>query len=309
MATLTPSTIEPTPTTPSAADSAILNGAARPSRSRVWLMGNAFLAILWRDIVVTGRDFIPFLLQVLLQRVFFLFIIATVLASIGVAQHGFGAILLPGIVALTVVITALQGVTLPLVLDLGFGREIDDRLLAPMPVTLVAVEKVLFAAMRGLVAGAIIFPLAYWIPGSDFSVRTDRIGMLVLVMVLISLVGATLGLTIGVLVKPEQIGLMFSLIFTPLLFTGCAYYPWGSLGSIKWFQILTLFNPLTYGSEGLRYSMTPPQHVVIQVHGVATTITTTLPTLATQWVFLGLSGTTILFFVLGVWLFSRRVVS
>ena len=57
-------------------------------------------------------------------------------------------------------------------LDLGFAREVDDRLLAPLPVSLVAVEKVLFAAMRGLVAGAIIFPLAYWILGNGFSVRT-----------------------------------------------------------------------------------------------------------------------------------------
>jgi ABC-2 type transport system permease protein len=41
----------------------------------------------------------------------------------------------------------MQGVTLPLVLDLGFAREIDDRLLAPLPIGLVAMEKVLFAAM------------------------------------------------------------------------------------------------------------------------------------------------------------------
>jgi len=66
--------------------------------------------------------------------------VSKVLPSIGFARPGFAAVLLPGIVALTVVTTALQGVTLPLVLDLGFAREIDDRLLAPLPVSLVAVE-------------------------------------------------------------------------------------------------------------------------------------------------------------------------
>ena len=309
MTTITPSTTGPAASAPASVGSAIMKAPPRPLRSRGSLMLRAFLAILWRDIVVTGREFISFLLQVLLQPLFFLFIFGKVLPGIGVAQHGFGAILLPGIVALTVVITALQGVTLPLVLDLGFGREIDDRLLAPLPIQLVAVEKVLFAAMRGLVAGAVIFPLGYWILGSDYNVRTDRIGMLILVLVLTSLVGATLGLTIGVLVKPEQIGLMFSLIFTPLLFTGCAYYPWGSLGSLRWFQIITLFNPLTYGSEGLRYAMVPPQKVVVHAHGFTTTVTATLPTLATHWVFLGLGGTVVFFFALGVWLFSRRVVS
>ncbi len=255
------------------------------------------MAILNRDIVVTGRDFIAFLLQVLLQPLFFLFIFGKVLPSIGFAQRGFAAVLLPGIVALTVVTTALQGVTLPLVLDLGFAREIDDRLLAPLPVSLVAVEKVLFAAMRGLVAGAIIFPLAWWILGDQYSVRTDAIGVIIGIMILTAFAGACLGLTIGTSVKPEQIGLMFSLIFTPLIFTGCTYYPWGSLDSIKWFQIITLFNPLTYAAEGLRYAMVP----TINGH--------TLPTLAMGWVILGLSVTIVVFFILGLRIFRRRVIN
>ncbi|HLY32432.1 MAG TPA: ABC transporter permease [Ktedonobacterales bacterium] len=289
--------------------SSLTGGAPRPQHSRLGLTWIAFLAIFQRDVAVTLRDFIPFLLQVLIQPLFLLFIFGKILPQIGATQHGFAAILLPGVVALTIIITSLQSVTLPLVLDLGFAREIDDRLLAPLPVALVAVEKILFAALRGLIAGAVIFPLALWILGSDYNVRTDRLGMLILVMVLISLVGAALGMVIGVLVKPEQISLMFALIFTPLLFTGCSYYPWGSLGGIKWFQVLTLFNPLTYGSEGLRYAMTPDQHITVHSHGFTQTITVAIPTLATHWVYLGLVGTAVAFCVLGVWLFSRRVVS
>ncbi len=273
-------------------------GSAKRSTNRFVIAGTAFLAILRRDILVTWREFIAFLVQVLLQPLFFLFIFGKVLPGIGYATQGFGAILLPGIVALTVVITALQGVTLPLVLDLGFAREIDDRLLAPLPVSLVAVEKVLFAAIRGIVAGAIIFPLAWWILGNQYNVRTDAIGLLIGVMVLTAFAGATLGLAIGTLIKPEQIGLMFSLIFTPLIFTGCTYYPWGTLGSIKWFQIITLFNPMTYASEGLRGAMVPP----LPNGG-------TLPTLAMGWVLLGLSVTFVAFLILGIRTFHRRVVS
>src|SRR5260370_11640654 len=138
-------------------------------RSRVGTALTAFLAILRRDIVVTEREFISFLLQVLLQPLFFLFIFGKVLSSIGFTRPGFTAILLPGIVALTVVTTPLQGVTLPLVLDLGFAREIGDRLLAPLPVALVAVQNVLFPPIRGLVAVAYIFPLHYWIMVSRFN--------------------------------------------------------------------------------------------------------------------------------------------
>ncbi len=266
------------------------------SKGRISIALTAFMAILRRDIVVTGREFIAFLLQVLLQPLFFLFIFGKVLPGIGFTRPGFAAILLPGMVALTVVLTSLQGVTLPLVLDLGFAREIDDRLLAPLPVNLVAVEKVIFAAMRGMTAGAIIFPLAYWILGNEYQVRTDAIGTIIGIMVLTAFAGATLGLTIGTLVKPEQIGLMFSLIFTPLIFTGCTYYPWGSLDSIKWFQVITLFNPLTYAAEGLRFAMVP------SFNGQ------TLPTLAMGWVILGLSVTFVVFFFFGVRTFRRRVV-
>ena len=94
-------------------------GETKRTRSRLGIALAAFMAIMRRDITVTGREFIAFLLQVLLQPLFFLFIFGKVLPSIGFTGPGFAAILLPGIVALTVVLTALQGVTLPLVLDLG----------------------------------------------------------------------------------------------------------------------------------------------------------------------------------------------
>jgi ABC-2 type transport system permease protein len=51
-------------------------------------------------------------------------------------------------------------------------------------------------------------------------------------MVLTAVAGACVGITIGTLIQPEQIGLMFALILTPLLSTGCTYFPWSGT-SIK----------------------------------------------------------------------------
>ncbi len=269
----------------------------RTERSRFAMASTAVLAIIRRDLLVTWREFISFLVQVLVQPLFLLFIFGKVLPGIGFASPSFGAVFLPGVVGFTILLTAIQGVTLPLVLDLGYAREIDDRLLAPMPVQLVAIEKILFAAFRGLIAGVVIFPLAYWILGSGYQVRTDEIGLLIGIMLLTAFAGASLGLTLGTLVKPEQIGLMFSLILTPLIFLGCTYYPWGTLNSIRWFQIITLFNPLTYASEGLRYAMVPP------IHGY------TLPTLDLGWILLGLIVTIVIFSILGMRTFYRRVVN
>ena len=262
-----------------------------------WLAVNAFFAILERDFVVTGREFVPFLLQALMQPLFFLFIFGKVLPGIGLAAGNFGALMLPGIVALTGLLAAIQGVTLPLVLDLGSAREIDDRLLSPLPVWWVALEKALFGAMRGTIASSVIFPLGWWILGSGFNVRSDRIGMLICMILLTAGVGSTIGLLMGTVIRPEHISLMFTLIFTPLLFTGCTYYPWGALVNIRWFQVITLFNPLTYAAEGLRYAMVPP----IGGHE--------LRTLGLYWILLALGTSIVVLFAIGTRTFLRRVVT
>jgi ABC-2 type transport system permease protein len=257
----------------------------------------AFLAIVSRDLLVTRREAITFLLQTLIQPLFFLFIFGKVLPTIGAANAGFSTLLLPGVVALTVFLTAFQGPSIDLARDLGVIREIDDRLLAPLPVALVAVEKILLAALRGLIAGAFIFPLAFLILGSAYQVRTDLLVVLIGLIMLVALVGASFGLLLGTTVPIQLLPLVFALVLTPLIFTGCTFYPWASLGAIKWFQIATLFNPLTYASEGIRYAMVPA------VHGQA------LQTLAIGWVVLALCGSFILCFWGGIKLFHRRVVS
>jgi ABC-2 type transport system permease protein len=86
-------------------------------------------------------------------------------------------------------------------------------------------------------------------------------------------------------------------VLTPLTFTGCTFYPWASLDAIRWFQIITLFNPLTYAAEGMRYAMVPP------LHGQA------LATLAPGIVLLVLGASLILCLWFGIKLFQRRVIS
>jgi ABC-2 type transport system permease protein len=271
--------------------------APRRQRSGFAMASTAFGAIFLRDLQVAWRELIATIMQVLLQPLFLLFIFGKVLPGIGFTSANFGSIFLPGVIAFTIFATAFQGTALPLILDLGFERQIDDRILSPMPVQLVAIEKIIFAALRGLIAGAVIFPLAWWILGTGYQVRTDLIPQLIGLMVLIALASAAFGLTLGASISPEHIGLMFALIFTPVLFLGCTYYPWSLLDSLKWFQIVTLFNPLTYASEGMRYVMVPT------IHGY------TLPTLNPGWVLLGLGVTLVLFTYLGMKAFHGKVVS
>ena len=212
--------------------------------------------VLWRDVYVTGKELPAFLAQVLLQPFFLLFIFGKVLSSLGYTRPGYTDLLFPGLLALTAVVTAIQTLAFPLVAEFGWTREIEDRLLAPMPTSLVVAEKVLFALLRSLTATLIMIPVGILVLGS-IPWRWAGFPLFVVGLVLGALVGAGFGLLMGTLVQPQRISLVFSLVFTPLLFTGCSQYPWPSLDQLRWFQIVTACNPMTYVSEALRGALVP----------------------------------------------------
>ena len=215
-----------------------------------------FFAVLGRDVYVTWGEFPVFLAQVILQPFFLLFVFGKVLGSLGYTTNGYSDLLFPGLLALTAVITGMQTLAFPLVIEFGWTKEIEDRLLAPMSTFLVAAEKVLFATMRALIATAVMIPIGILVLGS-IPWRWEGLPLFLAMVVLGSMLGASLGLVLGTLVKPNRINIVFSLVFTPLLFTGCSQYPWPSLDKLPWFQVVTACNPMTYVSEGLRAALVP----------------------------------------------------
>lgn len=216
----------------------------------------AFFAILRRDIYVTYKELPAFLAQAVLQPLFLLFVFGKILTSLGYADAAYADLLFPGLMGLTVVITAVQSIAFPLVAEFGWTREIEDRLLAPMATNLVAIEKLLFAALRAIIAATIMIPVGILVLGS-IPWRWEAAPIVVAVVLLGAFAGAGIGLIVGTFVQPQRINIVFSLIFTPLLFTGCSQYPWPSLSRLPWFKVVTAFNPMTYVSEGLRSAMVP----------------------------------------------------
>jgi ABC-2 type transport system permease protein len=216
----------------------------------------AFFAILGRDIVVTGKEIGAFLAQVLLQPLFILFVFGKVLVDLGFTTNNYALVLLLGVISLTSFLTALQSTSFPLAIDFSWTKEIEDRLLAPLPTDFVAMEKIVYATLRALVAAVIMFPLAYLMLGS-LSLSWSDLPMLAVFLVLGSLVGSAVGLTLGTFVEPQRMQLVFALVLTPLLFTGSVQFPWPALEHLRWFQVISALNPMTYLSEGLRGQMLP----------------------------------------------------
>ena len=62
---------------------------------------------------------------------------------------------------------------------------------------------------------------------------------------------------LGTAIAPQQIGLMFSVIIAPMLFFGCAYYPWRGLDVVPVMKYVVLVNPMVYVAEGMRGALTP----------------------------------------------------
>jgi len=257
----------------------------------------AFYGLVVRDLRVLRRNLGEFLGRTLMQPFLFVFVFTYVFPKIGQGFTGpsgesFATILVPGLIAVAIVFTGIMAVGLPLSIEFGATKEIEDRLMAPLPVWAVAVEKVVFAAGQSLLAGLCVFPLVYFIPATPVSVHVSNWPLLILVMFLACILSGSLGLVLGTVVRPEKIGLMFAIIVVPLTFLGCVYYPWATLDPVRWLQMLVLLNPLVYLCEGFRAALTPA-----------------LPHMPT-WAFLGAAilACTVLLSV-GIRLFYRRVIT
>ena len=227
----------------------------------------AFRALLARDLAVLRKELPVFVLRTVMQPLLLLFVFTYVFPRIGQAVGGegdgaaeFSTMLVAGVVATAMIFQGIQAVALPLVREFGYTREIEDRVLAPLPVWAVAVEKIVSGSLQALAAGAIVLPLAAVVPVSDVQLHVTWPALLT-VAPLAAFTGAALGLALGTRVQPHQVPLMFSVIVIPVTFLGATYYPWARLTPIPWLKAAVLVNPLVYMSEGFRMALTPVAHM------------------------------------------------
>ncbi len=250
-----------------------------------------FLALLSRDAHVARRNVIQIMLQTFLQPMMFVFIFGRVMVSSGYMPPAYKSLLLPGIMAISMIFTGVWAVAMPLIAEFQFTHEIEDRLLAPIENDWLAIEKVLFGAAQAVVAGLAVIPAA-WLLLRPVELHLQSPLLFVAVTLLVALFSACGGLALGCTVNQTQVGLMFSMVLTPMIFFGCTYYPWSALASFPILQKIVLINPLVYASEGLRGSLVPQfPH---------------LPVLA---VFIALLVFDSLFLILGLRQFRRKAVT
>jgi ABC-2 type transport system permease protein len=216
-----------------------------------------FFAMLARDAHVARRNAMQLLMQTFLQPLLFVFIFGKVMVGSGYMPETYKSLLLPGIIAISMVFTGIWAVAMPLIAEFQWTREIEDRLLAPIDVAWIAIEKVIAGMLQALVAGLVVIPLAWLVlrPGVQISIGSPL--TFAAILVLVAGFSAAGGLALGCSINQQHIGLMFSMVMTPMIFFGCAYYPWSALKAFPILQKIVLINPLVYASEGLRATLVP----------------------------------------------------
>jgi ABC-2 type transport system permease protein len=221
---------------------------------------SAFGALLLRDLVVLRKNLREFIPRTIIQPLLLVFVFTYVFPKIGQGVGGagssdFSTLLVAGVLALAVLMQGVQAVSLPMVSEFGITREIEDRVLAPLPVALVAVEKVVSGPLQGLIAALIVFPIAAVVPATPVDLQVHWV-LLITFTPLACLMCSALGLMFGTVFNPRTVPMLFGVIVLPMTFLGCVYYTWAALAPIGWLQVAVLANPLVYVSEGFRAALT-----------------------------------------------------
>ena len=257
----------------------------------------AFRALLLRDLTVLDHDLKEFLPNTLMQPIMLVFIFTYVFPRIGQGIGGsgnagrFSTLLLGGLVAQSVIFQGLFRVALPLAREFDITNELEDRVLAPTSVNTIAFEKIVAGAIQSLFAGMVVFPVAAFLPSTPIYLQAHWV-ILATITPLACYTSSALGLTIGTRMEPRLVPLLAGFIALPLGFFGAIFYTWDALAPIPWLKYAVLVNPLVYMSEGFRAGLS-----IGVVH------------MSLLGIYAALIGFAVLFTVLGVTGFKKRVIS
>jgi ABC-type multidrug transport system permease subunit len=296
---------------PSASDIAALIADAPEPRPTLVKTFNAMMA---REFRVLRRNAVATFTRAVMQPLLFVFVFAYVFPKIGggfvlgggarAASAGAGAgvaggvnfatILVPGLMASMLLMQGIMAVTFPLVMEFSWQRTIEDRALAPVPIRVLAIQKIVAGAVQAFLGACIVFPIVLLVhaPGQAPHVHVTNWFLFIFILVTASLLTSSLGLLLGTIMDPRKMQMLFAVILLPATMLGCVYYPWAALQNIRWLQIAILINPMVYMSEGLRAVLTP-----------------VLPHMPMWAVLLALVGGTAVFGYLGTRTFTRRVLN
>jgi len=153
----------------------------------------------------------------------------------------------PGIIAMGVLTTALfAGVSVVWDREFGFLREL---LVAPLGRTGIVLGKALGACVVSVLQVSLMLLIA---PLVGLSLSLGLVVTLIPIVFVLSIALSGLGILIASFMRSQQgFQLLIQLLIFPLIFLAGVFFPVNQ--TPDWLQILSKFNPLTYGVDAIRH--------------------------------------------------------
>ncbi|HJY60799.1 MAG TPA: ABC transporter permease, partial [Streptosporangiaceae bacterium] len=226
---------------PSASEVAALIADAPVPRPTLIRTFNAMMA---REFRVLRRNAISTFTRAVMQPLLFVFVFAWVFPKIGggfslggagaagaakaaAGPVNFATILVPGLMASMLLMQGIMAVTFPLVMEFSWQRTIEDRALAPVPIRVLAIQKIVAGAVQAFLGACIVFPIVLLVhaPGQAPHVHVTNWALFIFILVTASLLTSSLGLLLGTIMDPRKMQMLFAVILLPATMLGCVYYP------------------------------------------------------------------------------------
>ncbi|MCX6742363.1 MAG: ABC transporter permease [Candidatus Pacearchaeota archaeon] len=186
------------------------------------------------------------------QPLFFLVVLGFGLSSLNIpgATGGYLKFIIPGIIAMTVLFTSIFS-GIQIIWDKQFGF-LKETLVAPISRLSIMLGQTFGGATTALIQGLLIMILAFVIGG----IFPSAMGLIIALvfMVLIGLAFTSLGIAIASKMEDMQgFQLIMNFVIFPIFLLSGALFP--LTDAPKALKIITYFDPMTYGVEGMRYGI------------------------------------------------------
>lgn len=158
--------------------------------------------------------------------------------------------LVPGLIMMAVIMNSFMNAGFSFFISKLHGS-VTDLLVAPLSPLQIVTAYAGAAVIRGLAVGAVIWLVAAIMGASTF----HNVGFTLLFLFLTSLGFSLLGLIVGILASDfDHVNFLPNFLIMPLTFLGGVFYSIQLLPA-PW-DTISLFNPILYMINGLRYGMT-----------------------------------------------------
>ena len=213
---------------------------------------------------------------------------AALAATSQIAGIGYQTLIFPGIVAQTLLFTAMfMGISVIWDREFGFLKEI---LVAPVSRFTLFLGKMFGDSTDAIIQVVIVFGVALAL-GIRFSLTAFLVALPLMLLITLGLVsvGLIIASSIGSL---ESFGAIQSFINLPLFFLSGALFPLTGSNTPEWLRIASRVNPLTYGVDALKQTILGAPYSALQLQPF--------------WVDIGVVGAFDLLMIgIGTWAFSR----